>query len=81
MATLALSNKQNSTLNALWTLFIGQPKAVREAFVRKLQMEDETTKRNKKLVKDSLTLAFHELNQAKRGEIKLRDAEDLLKEL
>lgn len=76
MATAVLSRKQSSTLNALWTLFMGQPKAVREAFVDKLQVENETTLRNRQVVKESLMRAFHELNQAKRGEIQLEDADE-----
>lgn len=78
MATLQVSNTTVSPLDALWALFKSQPKAVRNAFVRKLHEEEETAKQ-KKLVKDSLTQSMHELKLAQEGKLQLKDARNLFK--
>lgn len=77
MPTIA-TNSQISPVDALWTLFQHQPSSVRKAFVKKLE-EDAETKRQKKLVKDSLTRALHEVKLAREGKIQLEDARDLFK--
>ncbi len=74
-----LDTSKMSTVDALWTLFQSQPKKVREAFIQRIVEEDAETKRQKKLVKDSLTKAMHELDMAKHGKINLKDAKDLFK--
>ncbi len=79
MATLQVSNTTVSPLDALWALFKSQPKAVRNAFVRKLHEEDEETAKQKKLVKDSLTQSMHELKLAQEGKLQLKDARNLFK--
>lgn len=79
MATLQVSNTSVSPLDALWALFKSQPKAVRNAFVRRLHEEDAETIKQKKVVKDSLTQSLHELKLSQEGKLQLKDARDLFK--
>lgn len=79
MATLQISNTSVSPLDALWALFKSQPKAVRNAFKRKLHEEDEETAKQKKLVKNNLTQSMHELKLSQEGKLQLKDARNLFK--
>ena len=56
-----------SPADALWTLYKSQTKKVREAFRMRLEAEEreQATSVQQKLVKDSLTKAFDELNTGK----------------
>lgn len=56
-----------SPIDALWTLYKSQTKKVREAFRMRLIAEEreQATSVQQKLVKDSLTKAFDELNTGK----------------
>lgn len=79
MATLQLTDSQISPLDALWALFKSQPKRVRDAFIRRIKEDDSETRRQKELVKDSLTRAMQELRLAQEGKIQLKDARQLFK--
>lgn len=60
MATLNISSSQSSTLEALWTLFKGQPKAVRKAFARRI-LEEETSDK----LKDSVVRHIKAVREGK----------------
>ena len=51
-----------STVDALWVLIQSQTKAVRNALTKRLLAEQDKTKVQKAMVKDSLTRAFDELH-------------------
>lgn len=59
------TNDQMSTVDALWVLIQGQTKAVRQALTKRLLAEQDKTKAQKTMVKDSLTRAFDELHSGK----------------
>lgn len=79
--SIAISQEQLvSRVEALWTLFKGQPKSIRDAFTKRLLQEsaDATTMQRKKVVKRSLTQAMTELQAAEREGIEnLPDAREL----
>ncbi len=81
MTTLAIDNHLVNPLDALWTLFKSQPKAIRNAFTQRLLQEnvDAETMRQKMLVKESLTQAFKELREAEESGVELPDARNLFK--
>ena len=81
MTAIAIDNQLVSPLDALWSLFKSQPKAIRQAFTQRLLHEsvDAETMRQKMLVKDSLTRAFKELREAEEKGIELPDARNLFK--
>lgn len=79
MAALQVSNTSVSPLDAPWALFKSQPKAVRNAFVRRLHEEDAEIVKQKKAVKDSLTQSLHELKLSQEGKLQLKDARDFFK--
>lgn len=62
-----LDTSEMSTVDALWTLFQSQPKAVRKALTERLLAEQAQTKTEKQqaMVKESLTRAFDELHSGK----------------
>jgi ATP-dependent DNA ligase len=62
ITTIEQKATEMSTVDALWTLIQGQTKAVRKALTQRLLAEQEQTKAQKKMVKDSLTRAFDELH-------------------
>ena len=70
-----------SPLDALWTLFKSQPKAVRTAFAKRLLHEDKeaATLCQQHLVEESLTQAFKELDESEKNGIELPDARNLFK--
>ena len=64
MATAMLSGVNTheiSTVDALWTLIQGQTKSVQKALIKRLLEEEQKTKAQKAMVKESLTQAFDEL--------------------
>lgn len=81
MSTIAFQEQEVRPLDALWSLFKSQPKAVRKAFAKRLMQEEVETEtlRQEILVKQSLTRAFRELNEAEEKGVKLPDAHDLFK--
>lgn len=70
-----------SPIDALWSLFMSQPKTVRRAFTQRVLAEDvkAEAERNQLLVKHSLTQAFAELHEAQRTGAALPDARNLFK--
>lgn len=68
-------------IDALWSLFMSQPKTVRRAFTQRVLAEDvkAEAERNRLLVKHSLTTAFAELHEAQRTGVALPDARQLFK--
>ena len=54
-----------STVDALWVLIQGQKKAVRKALTERLLAEQDKTKDQQRMVKESLTRAFDELHAGK----------------
>lgn len=68
-------------IEALWSLFMSQPKNVRRAFTQRLLAADveAEAERNRLLVEHSLTQAFSELHEARRKGTTLPDARDLFK--
>ena len=54
-----------STVDALWVLIQGQTKAVRKALTERLLADQEKTKSQQKMVRDSMTRAFDELHSGK----------------
>lgn len=80
MSVAILQEQTVSPVEALWTLFKGQPKSIREAFTKRLLKEtaDAETMQRKKAVKRSLKQAMAELKVAEREGIeKLPDARNL----
>lgn len=81
MPTITIDNQLVSPLDALWSLFKSQPKAVRNAFTQRLLQEDVEAEamRQRFVVKESLTQAFKELQDAEESGEKLPDARNLFK--
>ena len=81
MTAIAIDNQLVSPLDALWSLFKSQPKAIRQAFTQRLLHESVAaeTMRQKMLVKESLTQAFKELREAEEAGVELPDARNLFK--
>lgn len=74
MAVLQISSNQMSPLDALWTLFINQPKKVRKAFAKRV-IEEETSDNLKddvvkhiKSIREGKerTYSFNSLDEAKK---------------
>lgn len=65
ISTISSQAKDMSTVDALWVLIQGQTKAVRKALVERLLAEQDKTKVQKAMVKESLTKAFDELHSGK----------------
>ena len=65
ITTIEQKTTEMSTVDALWTLIQGQTKAVRKALTKRLLAEQDKTKAQKAMVKDSLTRAFDELHAGK----------------
>lgn len=68
-------------LDALWALFINQPKAVKRAFTERILAADIEARglRNRLAVKQSLKQAFAELENARVSGMQLPNARDLFK--
>jgi hypothetical protein len=63
--TSTYNNQVISTVDALWVLIQGQTKAVRKALTERLLADQEKSKTQRQMVKDSLTRAFDELHSGK----------------
>ena len=61
MIITAEQQKMN-TVDALWVLIQGQTKAVKKVLMERLIAEQDKTKVQKAMLKDSLTRAFDELH-------------------
>lgn len=81
MPTITIDNQLVSPLDALWSLFKSQPKAVRNAFTQRLLQEDVEAEamRQRFVVEESLTQAFKELHDAEDSGEELPDARNLFK--
>lgn len=78
----AMAENTIAPVDALWTLFKSQPKAVRRAFTLRLLEEDVSAEaeRRRLVVKNSLLEALRELDESEKEGIELPDAHDLFKE-
>ncbi len=65
MTTVQPQTKEMSTVDALWVLIQNQTKSVRRALTQRLIAEQDKTRIQQKMVKDSLTKAFDELHSGK----------------
>ena len=65
ITTVQSKTTEMSTVDALWVLIQGQTKAVRKALTKRLLAEEEKTKAQQRMVKESLTRAFDELHAGK----------------
>jgi len=65
ITTIPSQTSEMTTVDALWVLIQGQTKAVRKALMDRLLAEQDKTKVQKAMVKDSLTIAFDELHSGK----------------
>mgnify|MGYP007069841045 CR=1 FL=1 len=75
ITTIPPQTSEISTVDALWVLIQSQTKAVRKALTKRLLAEQDQTKVQKAMVKDSLTRAFDELHS---GNVR-HDARNLFK--
>ena len=75
ITTIPPKTSEISTVDALWVLIQSQTKAVRKALTKRLLAEQDKTKVQKAMVKDSLTRAFDELHS---GNVR-HDARNLFK--
>ena len=62
ITTIPPQTSEISTVDALWVLIQSQTKSVRKALTKRLLAEQDKTKVQKAMVKDSLTRAFDELH-------------------
>ena len=62
--TISSSMTDVSLVDALWTLIQSQTKSVRKALAKRI-LEENTTKAQQKMVKESLTKAIEELHAGK----------------
>ena len=62
IATIQPQTTEMSTVDALWVLIQGQTKSVRKALAKRILAEEEKTKAQQAMVKESLTRAFDELH-------------------
>jgi ATP-dependent DNA ligase len=65
ITTIPSQTSEMTTVDALWVLIQGQTKAVRKALIERLLAEQDKTKVQKEMVRDSLTRAFDELHSGK----------------
>ena len=65
ITTTPSSPNKISVVDALWTLIQGQTKAVRKELALRLLAEQDSTKAQQKMVKESLTRAFDQLHSGK----------------
>ena len=65
MTTVQPQTKEMSTVDALWVLIQNQTKSVRRALTQRLIAEQDKTRIQQKMVKDSLTKALDELHSGK----------------
>jgi ATP-dependent DNA ligase len=65
ITTIQPQTAEISTVDALWVLIQSQTKAVRKALTKRMLAEEEKTKAQQRMVKESLTRAFDELHSGK----------------
>lgn len=65
ITTTQSSQNKISVVDALWALIQGQTKAVRKELAQRLLAEQDSTKAQQKMVKESLTRAFNQLHTGK----------------
>ena len=65
ISTATSQTTEMSTVDALWVLIQNQSMAVRKALTERLIAEQDKTKAQQKMVKDSLSRAFDELHTGK----------------
>ena len=65
ITTTPSSQTEISVVDALWALIQGQTKAVRKELTQRLLAEQDSTKAQQKMVKESLTRAFNQLHTGK----------------
>ena len=58
ITTIPSQTSEMTTVDALWVLIQGQTKAVRKALIERLLAEQDKTKVQKEMVRDSLTRAI-----------------------
>jgi hypothetical protein len=61
-STLPMQSNEISIVDALWVLIQRQTKVVRKELAERILAEHSETKRQEKIVKESLTRAFDELH-------------------
>ncbi|MGN0257560.1 MAG: hypothetical protein ACI4CA_04205 [Bacteroides sp.] len=77
-----VENNQVSPLDALWSLFISQPKSVRTAFAKRLLSQDSSAQAEQKRIAigNSFRKALQELEEAEKSGLEnLPDATTLFK--
>ena len=65
IASTSPNTAEISTVDALWVLIQNQTKAVRKALTQRLIAEQDKTKFQQRMVKESLERAFDELHAGK----------------
>ena len=65
ITTTPSQTSEMTTVDALWVLIQSQTKAVRKALTERLLAEQDKTKVQKTIVRESLTRAFDELHSGK----------------
>jgi len=65
ITTIPSQTSEMTTVDALWVLIQSQTKAVRKALIERLLAEQDKTKVQKTMVRESLTRAFDELHSGK----------------
>lgn len=65
ITTIPSQTSEMTTVDALWVLIQSQTKAVRKALTERLLAEQDKTKIQKTMVRESLTRAFDELHSGK----------------
>ena len=65
ITTTQSSQTEISAVDALWALIQRQTKAVRKELTQRLLAEQDSTKAQQKMVKESLTRAFNQLHTGK----------------
>lgn len=65
ITTIPSQESEMTTVDALWVLIQSQTKAVRKALTERLLAEQDKTKVQKTMVRESLTRAFDELHSGK----------------
>ncbi len=65
ITTIPSQTSEMTTVDALWVLIQSQTKAVRKALTERLLAEQDKTKVQKTMVRESLTRAFDELHSGK----------------
>ena len=65
ITTVQPQTDEMTTLEALWVIIQSQSKSVRKALTERLLAEQDKTKVQQQMVKESLTKAFDELHSGK----------------